>query len=310
MAGAARKQAELKPLGSFDRKKWLLKTVASLMLLFGLLACNGTPSSLPGAATAQSAATSQPRSAESTASPARASLPAASPTAARAGPLLNVKSVVDGDTIRVDVGGREESIRIIGINTPEIDPRRTVQCFGREASAKTHELLDGKRVRLVADPTQGDRDTYSRLLRYVDREDGLDVGLELIRGGFAHEFTYDLPYLRQAPYRAAEASARRQAIGFWGPTCGGNTTEAAATPTSAGARPTPTKPPSSGTTRAGVPPASKDDCPTGYPVKGNRGSNGLIYHEPGRSSYAATDPEECFATAADAAAAGYRAPND
>jgi hypothetical protein len=54
-----------------------------------------------------------------------------------------------------------------------------------------------------------------------------------------------------------------------------------------------------------VPPISKDDCPPSHPIKGNQGSRSTtdwIYHPPGSRSYAATDPEECFATAADAEA--------
>ena len=63
----------------------------------------------------------------------------------------------------------------------------------------------------------------------------------------------------------------------------------------------------------GVPPISKDDCPPSHPIKGNRGSRSTtdwIYHPPGSPSYGATDPEECFAAAADAEAAGYRAPRN
>lgn len=48
-------------------------------------------------------------------------------------------------------------------------------------------------------------------------------------------------------------------------------------------------------------------CPDGLPVKGNRGSPDWIYHVRGGGSYEATQPEECFATPADAEAAGYRA---
>jgi hypothetical protein len=60
---------------------------------------------------------------------------------------------------------------------------------------------------------------------------------------------------------------------------------------------------------AGVPPLDKNNCPPDYPVKGNIGNNGKIYHVPGSRSYKVTDPERCFATAADAEAAGFRAPN-
>lgn len=58
----------------------------------------------------------------------------------------------------------------------------------------------------------------------------------------------------------------------------------------------------------GVAPASIADCPPDYPVKGNNGKSGKIYHVPGSASYKATHPERCYATAADAEAAGYRAP--
>jgi hypothetical protein len=58
----------------------------------------------------------------------------------------------------------------------------------------------------------------------------------------------------------------------------------------------------------GVPPATKDNCPDDYPIKGNIGNNGKIYHSPGSSSYGQTDPEVCFAYSADARDAGFRAP--
>ena len=72
--------------------------------------------------------------------------------------------------------------------------------------------------------------------------------------------------------------------------------------------------PVSAQTEPSVPPITINDCPFSYPVKGNRAGRQVerpvdpIYHVPGRRYYAATDPEECFATAADAEAAGYRAP--
>ncbi len=76
-------------------------------------------------------------------------------------------------------------------------------------------------------------------------------------------------------------------------------------PTNAPARATAASKPA--TDPAGVPPVNKDDCPQAYPVKGNiRGDGEKIYHVPGGRSYGATDPERCFATSADAEAAGFR----
>ena len=57
------------------------------------------------------------------------------------GPYQVIK-VVDGDTITIDLNGKAETIRLIGINTPEtVDPRKPVECFGVEASNKAKELL-------------------------------------------------------------------------------------------------------------------------------------------------------------------------
>lgn len=129
-----------------------------------------------------------------------------------------VIKVVDGDTIEVSIGNQPEKIRFIGIDTPEtVDPRKTVQCFGLEASNKTKELLTGKRVLLEADPTQGNRDKYKRLLRYVYILDGTMVNKLLIEQGFAHEYTYmSNPYKYQAEFKAAQKSARGNKRGLWG----------------------------------------------------------------------------------------------
>lgn len=131
-----------------------------------------------------------------------------------------VSSVVDGDTFHVVAGEQKETIRVLGIDTPEVvDPRKPVQCFGREASAKAKELLRGKLVTLTADPSQADKDRYGRLLRYVTLPDGTDYGLRMITEGFAHEYTYQgVPHARAEGYKQAEKEAREKELGLWSPT--------------------------------------------------------------------------------------------
>lgn len=133
-----------------------------------------------------------------------------------------ITSVVDGDTIKVRIDGKADTIRIIGINTPEVvDPRRPVQCFGKEASDKGKELLVGKEVILESDPSQGDKDKYGRLLRYVF-VDGVDYGDEMIKTGYAYEYTYHLPYKYQKKYKESESYAKGNNLGLWAPaTCNG-----------------------------------------------------------------------------------------
>ncbi|MFH1867079.1 MAG: thermonuclease family protein [Patescibacteria group bacterium] len=130
--------------------------------------------------------------------------------------LYAVTQVVDGDTFKVVIGDKTETLRMIGIDTPEtVDPRKPVQCFGVEASNKAKTLLTGKKVRLEADPTQGERDKYSRLLRYAYLEDGTFFNKIMISDGYAHEYTYDVPYKYQAEFNQAEADARSNKRGLW-----------------------------------------------------------------------------------------------
>ncbi len=80
--------------------------------------------------------------------------------------MARVVRVVDGDTIEVRIGGRDEYVRLIGVDTPEtVKPDTPVQCFGERASHFTKRRLTGRRVRLVfgVEP----RDVYGRLLAYV-----------------------------------------------------------------------------------------------------------------------------------------------
>jgi len=146
----------------------------------------------------------------------------------------SVKEVVDGDTIKISMNGKVETLRLIGMDTPEtVDPRKPVQCFGKEASNKAKELLSGKRVRIEMDPTQGERDKYNRLLAYVYRDDGLFYNKSMIEQGYAHEYTYNAPYKYQAEFKTAQKTAQIAQLGLWSPaTCNGDTTSSnTSTPT-------------------------------------------------------------------------------
>jgi micrococcal nuclease len=126
-----------------------------------------------------------------------------------------VLRVVDGDTILVAVGGRQERVRYIGVDTPEtVKPHTRVQCFGKRASAANHRLVDGRTVRLVAGAEA--RDRYGRLLAYVYRaSDGRFVNEALIRGGYATTLAI-APNVRFAGRFAALARQARDAgRGLW-----------------------------------------------------------------------------------------------
>jgi len=138
--------------------------------------------------------------------------------------LVKVVSVVDGDTIKVSIDGVTQTVRLIGIDTPEtVDPRKPVQCFGQEASNKAKSILSNQMVRLESDLSQGDLDKYQRLLRYVFLEDGTFFNKLMIAEGYAHEYTYVIPYEYQEEFKNAEKSAREAQLGLWSPSmCNGD----------------------------------------------------------------------------------------
>lgn len=122
----------------------------------------------------------------------------------------------DGDTLIVDMNGRDEKIRFIGVDTPEThDPRKPVQCFGRAASAFTAGLIGDKPVRLEADPTNTNRDRYNRLLRYAYLQDGTLVNAEIIKQGYGFAYL-SFPVQKAEQFRRLEKEARDNNRGLWG----------------------------------------------------------------------------------------------
>lgn len=139
-----------------------------------------------------------------------------SPTYSLKKDLHQIVKVIDGDTISVNIDGKVETIRLIGIDSPEsVDPRKKIECFGKEASDKAKQILGGRKVSLESDWTQGDKDKYKRLLRYVFLEDGENFNKLMIRSGYAHEYTYSTSYEYQTEFKTAEDKAREEGKGLW-----------------------------------------------------------------------------------------------
>lgn len=134
-----------------------------------------------------------------------------------------VSKVIDGDTVDVTENGVVTKIRIIGINTPEtVDPRKEVECYGKEASEKAKQLLLNQKVRIESDPTQSDKDRYGRSLRYIILPSNVDYGLEMVKSGYAYEYTYNKSYQKQAEYVQAQNEAVVAGRGLWAVnTCNG-----------------------------------------------------------------------------------------
>ena len=130
--------------------------------------------------------------------------------------LHKVVSVIDGDTIGAEVDGKTETVRLLGIDTPEVDsPYTEEECFGQEAKEYATQLLNGREVYLIPDKQSSDRDKYDRLLRYVFLPDGLFVEAELIKKGYAYNYIYE-PFEFMKQFDFWEKQAKESKIGLWG----------------------------------------------------------------------------------------------
>jgi len=127
-----------------------------------------------------------------------------------------VVEVIDGDTIKVDIAGKIETVRLIGIDTPEIAGPHNPQddYFGPEAAQYAKQLLENQLVYLIPDPMQSNRDKYNRLLRYVFLEDGTLVNAKLIAEGYAYNYIYEpFQFMKQFDY--LEKQAKEKQSGLW-----------------------------------------------------------------------------------------------
>ena len=127
-----------------------------------------------------------------------------------------VTHVVDGDTLDVDVDGREERVRLIGIDTPETKrPDTPVECFGPEATDFVTGLLPvGTPIRLERDVVG--RDDYGRLLAYVFRAgDGLFVNHEIVRRGYAQPLAFPPNVTYSELFVDAARAAEADDLGLW-----------------------------------------------------------------------------------------------
>ena len=133
-----------------------------------------------------------------------------------------VVTVVDGDTIKVAIGARTETVRLVGIDTPESGrPQTPVECGSKKAATTLRGLVMDRDVILRSDPTQDAVDQYGRALAYVD-VDGQDAGEAMVASGWAKPYVYGgVEFQRVGAYRLASRAAVARGAGVHG-ACGGD----------------------------------------------------------------------------------------
>ncbi len=132
-----------------------------------------------------------------------------------------VVRVSDGDTLVINNNGTDMTVRLIGINSPELNSSYTKEeCYGKEASEEAKKVISVGPVRLEIDPSQDLYDQYDRLLAYVYvpaniRPEGIMVNDYMVQGGFAREYTFRKPYAHQKEFKADQMTAREAGRGLW-----------------------------------------------------------------------------------------------
>lgn len=211
-----------KPYNTSRRPRRVRLSLASALILAALILLSRAapaPGNHPASPTAGHTAAAPSPDADG---PSDGSVDSAATSIENAQPgLAHVDHDVDGDTIDITLNGRKDTVRFIGVDTPEThDPRKPVQCYGPEAAAHTKSVLEGQNVRLAADPQDSDRDKYGRLLRYVYLPDGTLYNAQLITDGWGFAYTI-FPFSRLNDFRALQASAKASGRGLWS-TCNVN----------------------------------------------------------------------------------------
>lgn len=239
------------------------------------------------------------------------------------GTVVTVSNVVDGDTIDISpaIDGVDR-VRLIGMDTPETHGGE--EPLGAEATAFAESELAGQQIDLEFDEER--IDPYDRLLAYAWTEDGTMFNEEILAEGLAQVATFPPNTRYLEDFEAAQSQAQSAGVGIWGlplgeqcqledrgngigdgsPGCESVSAPAEDPAPAPEAEPEPQTDPGAG--GGVVPPESQSECPPDAPTKGNvSSSDELIYHSPGGQFYDQTNPEECFASGAEAEAAGYRA---
>ena len=154
-----------------------------------------------------------------TSTPSPASTEPPRPVAGRR--AAQIVRVIDGDTVRARLAsGRQLTVRLIGIDTPETKrPGVAVECGGKQASAFMRRIAfdhgRGRHVTVVSDPSQDQTDSYGRTLAFLDARGTGDLGRLMLRAGWASVYVFEQPFARLDRYQDAADAAERGSTGVW-----------------------------------------------------------------------------------------------
>jgi endonuclease YncB( thermonuclease family) len=119
-----------------------------------------------------------------------------------------VKEIVNADTLRVEIHGEDDFVRLIGIDAPKVG-----ECLYRETIGQLQRLMVGSYALLQRDVV--DRDIYGRLLRYISMNAD-DINFRVVREGYAKAVGYPPNTVNWVDLGYAQALSQIQSLGIWG----------------------------------------------------------------------------------------------
>ena len=128
---------------------------------------------------------------------------------------VDLVKTIDGDTIKVIYNGKEQNLRYLLIDTPELNHKQQgKQPFAEEATKRNDELLKSGKLEIEFDIGERE-DKYGRLLAYV-YIDGKSVQQKLVEEGLARvAYIYPPNTKHLDPFKEAEKKAQQAGIGIW-----------------------------------------------------------------------------------------------
>jgi len=130
--------------------------------------------------------------------------------------IVKITRVVDGDTYNILLADEEDTVRLVGINTPEKKgPYRQEECYGKEATQYAQKWLNQEAC-FVPDGGPVERDKYNRLLGYLVLRDRGDIGEDLIKNGFGKVYIFHgRDFKNKKKYQQNQEEAKKDVLGIW-----------------------------------------------------------------------------------------------
>lgn len=133
------------------------------------------------------------------------------------GAVYYVTHVIDGDTFKVSEKGYEYTLRMLGIDTPELSNKYGEKdCYATTSKHALERLIRKKNVSIRFSKTKENKDRYGRYLAYVYLKDSeLFINQYMIAEGLARTMIIGTRHEMADQFQATQEQAKQARMGMW-----------------------------------------------------------------------------------------------